>query len=626
MSAIDGGTSSLGPGMRSSSKQHSSGQYPHPFFAPSSAYMPPSYKELFRWCAYLYTTHSEVAPVINKMASYVVTELVYECESAQSTKSWKELLERYLKIRDFETKLVLDQRVYGNAFASVYYPFERQFTCKSCDDTFAAKSVKWQYKDHKFKAQCEKCGGRMVNVKAKDVYVRNRSRIKLIRWNPQYIAIDHNRFSGRSVYTYMIPKHERAKIADATHDRNKEVVSDTPISILNAIRENSNFKIHADNIFHLKNESISADDDAFGMPPLLAVFKDAWLHQTYRRAQEQIALDHILPMTLLTPSPTAGGTSPHMSVELADWSNNMQRIVKRWRRDQNGIFTMPFPAQVQQIRGDAQALNVHNDMTQLRQQIVGGLDLPHDLLFGGLNYSGSSVSLRILENQFINLKSQLDAFLADFVIPKLKSFCDLGGIEVRHRDFKMADDAQQKQIALSLRQTNTISDRTTIEELGFDYEMEKSRRVIEEQERLDTMERQQRRQAEIQAEGVVLQSRAQARGEAEARRVAEQESIQSAQEGYQQTGSQTEMSPQALVTGKMEEFKFGDPGLRDQAAEHFLKSFSPQEQSEVLARMETSNPQLARAIRQRQAAIQKGTNSIQPLPEQRPPRRANSPL
>ena len=27
--------------------------YPHPFFDPSQAYMPPTFKELIRWCLYL---------------------------------------------------------------------------------------------------------------------------------------------------------------------------------------------------------------------------------------------------------------------------------------------------------------------------------------------------------------------------------------------------------------------------------------------------------------------------------------------------------------------------------------------------------------------------------------------
>ena len=187
---------------------------------------------------------------------------------------------------------------------------------------------------------------------------------------------------------------------------------------------------------------------------------------------------------------------PHMHNDLGSWATRMQSIVSKWRRDPNAIFTVPFPSDVQNVGGDAQALNVHNDMRQVREQIAGGLDLPADLIYGNMSWSGSSVTLRMLENTFINVIGKLERFLNKFIIERLTSWGDLPEIEITHRDFKMADDAQQKQIALSLRQTNTVSDRTVMKELGFDYATEQKYKREEEEERNEVMGRQMLAQAD----------------------------------------------------------------------------------------------------------------------------------
>ncbi len=65
--------------------------YPHPSFDLSSAFIPPSMKELYRWCLYLYMTHSEIKPILKKKVAYVQTPLIYN-GTVNSKKVWKSLL------------------------------------------------------------------------------------------------------------------------------------------------------------------------------------------------------------------------------------------------------------------------------------------------------------------------------------------------------------------------------------------------------------------------------------------------------------------------------------------------------------------------------------------------------
>jgi len=495
---------------------------------------------------------------------------------------------------------------------------------------------------------------------ARDKIVKNRRRIRLIRWYPQYIDVQYNPFTGQSVYIYRIPTWLKKRISDPT--QNKELVEDTPLNFLTAIKQKKNIQFDPDNFYHFKNPSVSTEDDSFGMPPLLPVFKDAWLFQTYRRAQEAIAIDHILPMTLLIPQPPAGNVSPHMSTNLAEWATRMQTMISKWRRDPNAIFTVPFPATVENVRGDARALGVQAEMEQIRQQICGGLDVPQEFIYGNLNWSGSSISLRVLENLFLSRITQLDNFLRDFVIPSLQRFCSLPKINVRHADFKMADDVQQKQLALNLRQTDTISERTTVEELGFDYEEEQRRRRLEEDDRNNRMKRQSQAQAESQGQQMIIQARYQAQAQiagqiamqqaqqqqmqdqaekdqrvmnAQQIQQMQQMQMQRAQQGQQvqQDPQQAQQQPQqpaaqrSEVSGSQEPRNSqASPMMMEAVVNNFLKSVPDNQKEAELAALRQRNPELAAQIQKRLQLLSRQSKDMRPLPEQKPPRRKNSPI
>ncbi len=589
------------------------GGYPNSWFDVSSTYVPSTMKEMFRWCHYLYSSNSTIAPIIKKKCAYVITKLIYETERDKSSKLWKELLEDVLKIREFEFKMALDEEVYGNAYVSILYPFERYLVCNHCQHSHMARSIEWQYKDHDFVGKCDRCK-QPARFAAKDVIVRSRLRIKLIRWNPQYVDIRHNPLTDRSEYIYRIPKWLRQRITNPKI--NRVLVEDTPLVFLKAIKNKQNIKLQDDNIYVLKTPSVSAEDDAYGTPSLLPVFKDAWLLQTYKRAQEAVALEHVLPLTILVPQTTDSGLSPHANVDIADWSRKTMDVVHRWRRDQNSIYTMPFPVRAENIRGDAKALSVFQEIDQLKQQVAGGLDVPIEFVIGGLSYSGSSISLRVLENLFLSRIERLNDFLSNFVVPKLRRFLSMPNIGIRHADFKMADDAQQRQIALGLRQTNTISDQTTIEELGFDAQREAKRKREEAVER--NAELISAMKANAEAQGMAMQIQAKYQNKTDNTRMSNPATV--AQMALAKTGSAEDDTPKSFPLS---------PALYELMAHHFLKKAGTAYDKQVeLMAIEKNDPGLARAIRERVSLIKKQENDpfMKPLPEQKPPRRANSPV
>ncbi len=608
--------------------------YPHPYFDLSNQDVPRTVKELFRWCLFLYMSHSEIAPLINKKCSYVTTELVYNTESEKDKQAWQEVLEETLDIRAFERMMLLDYEVFGNAFCSISYPFDRRLVCQSCEASHRTQDpeLTWHYREHRFVGVCPSCKHKGT-FKVEDTQIKRRKAVRLIRWFPEYIQILKNEITGYTRYIYKVPRWIRKGVVNSENDQNKYLVEDMPMVFLDAIREGKDVELDADNIYHMRTEGCSYYDSSYGIPPLLTVFKDAWLYQTYRRAQEAIAVEHILPMRLLIPRPAAGDHSPHMHNDLGAWSTRMQSIVSRWRRDPNAIFTVPFPSDVQNVGGDAQALNVHNDMRQVREQIAGGLDLPADLIYGNMSWSGSSVTLRMLENTFINVIGKLERFLNKFVLERLASWGDLPDIEITHRDFKMADDAQQKQIALSLRQTNTVSDRTVMKELGFDYSTEQKYKREEEEERNSVMGRQMLAQAEAQGRAQVLSAKFEAMANSAREKAAEEEQRDAQIESYDDL---TKRKGRTDITKVVEAVANPSPGelggsklqfsssMLDMMADNTLKSTPPEMMDDMMQRLGKSNPQLAAAILKRQKTTTQASSATKPLPEQRPPRSPNA--
>jgi hypothetical protein len=293
----------------------------------------------------------------------------------------------------------------------------------------------------------------------------------------------------------------------------------------------------------------------------------------------------------------------------------------------------PFPAELVNIGGDAQALNVYNDMEQVRQHIAGGLGIPSDLIYGaGAAWSGTSVSLRMLESMWLKSIKTIDKFVNSFVVKNVAAWLSLERIKINQRDFKMLDDSQQKQLALTLRQTNTISDRTVMQQLGFDYSEEQKQKRAEEDDRNNTMTRQMIAQATAQGQAQIVTARLQAQAE-----LAQQQEMERGQRDKQlkeyddvlDPAGKADMAQVADAVKSPKPALTGGSGITmsssmlDTLADNAIKATPPDMMDDMVMRLQQQNPILAAAVRKRQGTLQKATVDMRPLPEQRAPRRNN---
>ncbi len=616
------------------------GQYPHPFFSISDKYIPTTAKEMYRWAQYIYSINPIFSQIITKLAGYVTTNLVYNHDSTEAIDKWKEMLDGQLQYKRFEKRMLLDLLTYGNSFAQFIWPHEKYLNCPKCKEKLLLRRTKWKFDNMEFNAKC-KCGysGKM---KAEEKLIKNRKKIKLLRIDPRLIQPIFEPVTQTYAYTYTVPKQVAAVLRSGTTRRHHIdlFVRELPLAVIDAVKNNALVKFDNKSIYHMKSDSISQDDESLGAIPFLPIFKTIWLYHTIWKAQEAVSLERILPWTAVSPRASAS-QDPIGQINLSEWRDNIEHFIQRWRKDPNFIGTMPYPMDVVNLRGEGKALDNWNGLTHLRDVMAGGMGVPPSFMFGGSVYSGANVELRVLENDMRNYVLMLEDMLRHFVVPNLRTHASLPRVEIRHENFKMADDIQQKSLIVSLRQEGLISEETLVTELGFDFGKETERVKNEQRERSLQQMQQLREQQEIQLEflrkqnqeqlkmtKVQMQMQMQMQQEAEQTAMQQQAQMmqdnpemaammQAQSEGGQGAaagpgGGAPELAPAQLQTPGGADFSAQQaqqatmtPESIDMQANTFLQSFHPAQREILLKNMEQTNPDLSRRIRKKIQELEK---------------------
>lgn len=469
-------------------------QYPSPFFDIAHTYLPSTVKQMFRWCRYYFLVNPLINAVVFKMSEYPVTDIVFDTERPELKTRWTNFLLDQLRYRAFQIEVGLDYHTYGNALVSIFYPFIKMLECRSCGKKVFAKDTKYRFQNFRFTMICPKCGHHGP-TKAYDHYVKAPKGIRLLRWNPEDVDIRYNDITGEYEYYYEIPTGLKNDIIIGK----KSVVETVPQLFIDALKLKKAVVFSRDNIYHFKRPTLAGKDRGWGTPMILPVLKDTFYLQILRKAQEAIALEHIVPLRVVFPQAGSATSDPYTSVNLQDWRDQVAGEIRRWRADNNYIPIMPLPLGHQTIGGDGRALLLSQEIRVWSEQIVAGMGIPVELVFGGLSYSGSNVSLRMLENTFLGYLQDHHALLR-WVISRTSSYLGWSPVKSRFKPFKMADDLQRKAYLFQLNQSGKLSDESLMADSDYDSLKEDQIMEREATRRAGAMKKQRLLQAEIEGE------------------------------------------------------------------------------------------------------------------------------
>lgn len=562
------------------------------FFNFEAFFLPRSVKELFAHSRHMFMTNDAINPALEKLAEYPVTEFVFSpvVQGQEDTeeyrqaykqkesiiKTWQNLFDTHLMAKGFAVSLLLNYLVYGNAFVSVYRPFDRILVCGNpdCGEHHLLSKVKWTWEKAKmaFKIEkCTKCGFKGLAKFYDKPVSDDPTRINLISYYPGHIDIDYDPYSGCREYYLLISADQVKKIKDG----NPLMLAKTPREVIEAVKgyrgkmqthtsflDTSNqgpkVKLRSDNIFHLARHTISmpSAESPWGMPVTVSSLRNIFYLNMMKRAQVALLLDHIVPYRFLFPG-TDVGMNTTVPIDLADWRKRMQGELKKWRRDPLYVMLSPIPLGQDQVGGQGKALMLFPEMQQVRQEILNGVNVPIEFVQGGLQYTGTSVSLRMLENSMLNMVEQLVKCFK-WITKRISSVTNLEYVDVDLKRFKMSDDVQQRQLAMNLWQSQVVSGEWLGQVCEFSYTDERKKRV---QENLAQAVADAKAQAKAMQAGTAIQSIL-----------------------------QNTLPPEALNTQPTV-----DPGMVDQIYQG-IKGMDPEQQQNYLAQIGQTNPDVARLV------------------------------
>ena len=464
---FDDGTQSGGANGRAKTVGQPANFYPSPFFDVARTFLPTTIKDTFDWCSYYYLTNPLIGGVINKMASYAITDLIYG--KSTSSHLFKRLFEGPLSIRTFTVEFNLDRYTFGNALASVVFPFRKMLTCTKCRKTQEARRADYKFRSNTFVLACP-CGF-IGTAKARDETIRAPDLIRLVRWNPKTITIRRNDITGELRYFYTMPKYMRNELTLGK----RQTLESTPQAFIDALVGNKAIEIDAAKIFHARRPSISRDpaDSGWGCPLILPVLKDVFLLQVLKKSQEVVALEYIVPFRSLYPEIRADGNNIYGQINLKNWQKSVREQIDQWKKDPAHIAVFPVPIGQQVMGGQGRSLLLHQEIRTYSDQIIAGMGVPTGFFYGEAQYSGASVNLRAMENEFLANRQDME-HLVEFIVRNIARGLEEDVTDITFKPFKMADDLARAGMELNMANAGLISRRTFLSSRDFDYDLEKT--------------------------------------------------------------------------------------------------------------------------------------------------------
>jgi len=453
--------------------------HPNPMFDFLTGFAPRKLKDLFRWVEYLYYNSAHIFAALKKFSEYPITEVKFNCTEQALQDNWKKLLETNIKIKNIAIKSGLDLQLYGNSFISVYKPFNRFLVCDHCDSRSGIKKLEYKFKlkSMQFSYKCPSCQTHTTG-KIKDEPSSDKTRINVIRWDPKLIDINFNPITGESKYYYTIPQELKSKVQKG----DAHIVNTMPVEFLKAMKEDKVFEFAEGQIYHMKIDPPAGIEAQWGFPPLTATIKLFFYAAILRKANEAIALEHITPFRVLHPAPISGTADPASQINLGKWTSELKTNIAKWRRDPLHIMFAPAALGVTMMGGNGRALLTLGEVKEAEDNIIAAMGIPREFLYGGLSFTGSAITLRMLENQLQTYASHLEEQL-NWVIDQVAKILGWKSIEAEYIPFKLIDDAQQKQMLMQLNMTKPlVSDDTLLAMHDIDLNEERDKRK---QEQLD---------------------------------------------------------------------------------------------------------------------------------------------
>lgn len=425
-------------------------QYKSSFLTLGDMQIPEDYREIFKWCRYFYKFDSLVGGAIRSLATFPVTDYVLndskaaeedesidENETSEEYKFYSGML-KDLDLYKHAIEVGIDYNLYGNCIILAEPGTKKVKRRDETGEIVEKKQVVWK---------------------------------SIRRLDPGRVRIDRDPKTQEKIFYYEVPADLKAIIQKKAP---KEKYDRIPKIFKDAVEKNGIVRLNSKYVHHFAMPTESGDSGLWATPPILHAMKLILYTNILRQAQEAIAHEHIIPKRIYYFNET---TSTDPSFNFGQVADDFAFELNKQLRDPNYQVISPIPINQIQHGGNGKNLMLVPEIEQLQNTILAALQVPREFIFGGVSYSGSTTSLRILENNFITYRVLLEDYVNNFLI---KGLAEIRGeweveddddklVSVSFAELKMQDDIQQKELMIRLNQQGKLPDDVLYEKvLGLD--------------------------------------------------------------------------------------------------------------------------------------------------------------
>jgi hypothetical protein len=443
------------------------GQTPNPFYSIANQFVPRNLHDVIKWSRYILTQSPTTVEVIRKLATYPITDFKIDSSSSSTRDKYNDIL-KSIKLKSVLNDIGFDYYTLGNVYVSIYFPIKRTLTCPSCGTSYDARecSPKIKFVKYRFVGTCAKCAFAGV-FNREDRRSNSIEDINIIKWQTENISVNHNPITGESEYFYQIPQATRRRIM--LGDPN--FIATVPWSMIEAVKENQDFKFDKGSVFHLKTISMGSVLEGLGMPPVISLYSSIFHQTLLKRANEAVATEHMTPMRILYPQQGSQAGDPIAMMSMGNFVQNMESQMKSFKGDPNHVMIAPIPIGYQAVGGQGRALLVSQELQFVEESILMGMGVSRELLSGTSNWTSSTVGLRLLENTMYDYTSQIQE-LIDWCMTRISSYLNISSVKVELQPFTLTDDQTLKQALPVFLERGLVSESTALSAFDIDFNAE----------------------------------------------------------------------------------------------------------------------------------------------------------
>lgn len=476
-------------------------KFDDPFLLPSSQSFPDTLQTALDLCLFLYYLNPQYIQASARVARHFVTDFDYPGDGSTDEKSdLDEYLHYTLQLPSFMTELGDEWAAYGNGFARIHFPFDRMLVDPRTNSTYSldffGRKCKYNYQKMMYNVPDpgDPKGTSRVDMSFRDYPSTDISRVKLRKINPRYITIHHNPISGDSQYVY---RFEPEVLSDVKKGR-LHVVNTTPMQMLEAISKNEDFMFSPDSIFHLKAPTVCGISNAgWGMPGTIANYRNLHQLQVYRKIDEAVGMDYMLPFRIFSPAANMQPNEAFALMRSERWTSEIRKIIQNRRLDKFAMHSLPFPVEYQEFGYQGKELTPKDLIEFQTGALLDGMGYPQELFKGSLTWMQVPTAMRLFENSFMFLHMGFNS-LTQWVVRRIQAWAKRPKIKIMLQKPSLADSLERKQLVFQLGAMGEISRETAYSALGIDNVVDEVEKRLEED--MEIEKRRLKLQTEFQRE------------------------------------------------------------------------------------------------------------------------------